>query len=83
MARKKTKRLHWFNFGLHSGLISLHEGLHGAHHRLALVCMAGRVGRIGGESASRRFFVGCRKIIYFKRLQIAVICVYLRKNSRL
>ena len=38
--RYKTKRLHWFNFGLHLRGGSLHGGLRGEWNRFALVYIA-------------------------------------------
>lgn len=79
-AAKKTKRLHWFNFGLLFGSTSLHGGYIG--HMCSVgwftwwiyeECRGSRVG------FCTDFFVPVLDFDLFKRLQIAVICVYLRK----
>lgn len=74
---KKTKRLHWFNFGLHFGLESLHEGLQGTHYRFALVCMAGKDGRIWEGSRLRAVFCGLAINYFIQKVAYSgYLCIF-------
>ena len=79
---KKTKRFHCLNFALHFRGRRFTWGWHWPYvwrHRLYITGSGGRtVDFIGFEPI---FLMPSIKIKLFKRLQIAVICVYLRKIS--